>query len=243
MFHVVVAIEYLHHSHNTPIVHCDLNPLLYKDMVAHVGDFGISMILAVNKSMEHTETLGTLGYIAAEYGSDGMVSASGDVYSYGIMFMEVLAKRRLTDEEIFNENLGLREWIRRAFPRTIMDVVDANLFSEEEQITSKSAITMELAAESAFLAKLDAITRQWEVINERLDHMGVPREQVGYPDTRQDEDRSSCELRGKSQDGEEAKIQNKDDWLRLLVIELSVSSCAYFFERFLLKWYLNEVKP
>ncbi|PHT80722.1 hypothetical protein T459_13737 [Capsicum annuum] len=130
--------EQLFKSHNTPIVHCDLNPLLYKDMVAHVGDFGISMILAVNKSMEHTETLGTLGYIAA----DGMVSASGDVYSYGIMFMEVLAKRRLTDEEIFNENLGLREWIRRAFPRTIMDVVDANLFSEEEQITSKSELSI-----------------------------------------------------------------------------------------------------
>ncbi|KAF3636155.1 putative LRR receptor-like serine/threonine-protein kinase-like [Capsicum annuum] len=141
MLHVAVAIEYLHHSHNTPIVHCDLNPtnvLLYKDMVAHVGDFGISKILAVNKSMEHREIFGTLGYIAP----DGMVSASGDVYSYGIMFIEVLAKRRLTDEEIFNENLGLREWIRRAFPRTIMDVVDANLFSEEEQITSKSELSI-----------------------------------------------------------------------------------------------------
>ncbi|PHU01327.1 hypothetical protein BC332_31114 [Capsicum chinense] len=55
---------------------------------------------------------------------------------------------------------------------------------------------MEPAAASAILAKLEAITRQWEVINERLDHMGVPREQVGYPDTHQDEYHSSCELRG-----------------------------------------------
>ncbi|PHT61849.1 hypothetical protein T459_34325 [Capsicum annuum] len=57
---------------------------------------------------------------------------------------------------------------------------------------------MEPAVASAILAKLEAITRQWEVINERLDHMGVPREQVGYPDTRQDEDCSSCGLRGKN---------------------------------------------
>ncbi|PHU13150.1 hypothetical protein BC332_20080 [Capsicum chinense] len=57
---------------------------------------------------------------------------------------------------------------------------------------------MKPAAASAILAKLEAITRQWKVINERLDHMGVLREQVGYPDTRQDEDRSSCELRGKN---------------------------------------------
>ncbi|PHT52007.1 hypothetical protein CQW23_06469 [Capsicum baccatum] len=61
-----------------------------------------------------------------------------------------------------------------------------------------SAITMELTAASAILAKLEAITRKWEVINEMLDHMGVPREQVGYLDTHQDEDRSSCELQGKN---------------------------------------------
>ncbi|PHU16733.1 hypothetical protein BC332_12428 [Capsicum chinense] len=143
MLDMAVAIEYVHPGHNTPIVHCYLmtaNVLFDKDMMAHVGDFGISKILAVSKSMAHTETLGTLGYIAPEYGSEGIVSTSGDVYSYGIMLMEVLAARRPTDEEIFNENLDLREWIRRAFPRTMMEVVDANLFPEEEQITSKSEI-------------------------------------------------------------------------------------------------------
>ncbi|KAH0776002.1 hypothetical protein KY290_007413 [Solanum tuberosum] len=143
MFDVAVAVEYMHHSHHTHIIHCDLKPanvLLDEEMVAHVGDFGISKILAVSKSMAHTETLGTLGYIAPEYGLEGIVSTSGDVYSYGIMLMEVLATRRPTDAEIFNENLGLREWLRRAFPRTIIEVVDANLFPEEEQITSKSEI-------------------------------------------------------------------------------------------------------
>nr|XP_016472653.1 PREDICTED: probable LRR receptor-like serine/threonine-protein kinase At3g47570 [Nicotiana tabacum] len=143
MLDVALAVEYLHHGHHTPIVHCDLKPanvLLDDEMVAYVSDFGISKILAVSKSMAHTETLGTLGYIAPEYGSEGIVSTSGDVYSYGIMLMEVLAKRRPTDEEVFNENLGLREWIKRAFSGTMMEVVDANLFLEEEQVNSKSEI-------------------------------------------------------------------------------------------------------
>uniref|UniRef100_M1B7G2 Serine-threonine protein kinase, plant-type n=1 Tax=Solanum tuberosum TaxID=4113 RepID=M1B7G2_SOLTU len=70
----------------------------------------------------------------------GIVSASGDVYSYGIILMEVLTRRRPTDEEICNENLDLRKWITQSFSGSMMDVVDANLFSEEEQITSKSEI-------------------------------------------------------------------------------------------------------
>ncbi|KAL3370469.1 hypothetical protein AABB24_007490 [Solanum stoloniferum] len=141
MLDAAMAVEYLHHGHVTPIVHCDLKPanvLLDEDMVAHVGDFGISKVLSISKSMAYTETLGTLGYIAPEYGSEGIVSASGDVYSYGIMLMEVLTKRRPTDEEIFNENLDLRKWIIQSFSGSMMDVVDVNLFSEDEQITSKS---------------------------------------------------------------------------------------------------------
>ncbi|KAF3633747.1 hypothetical protein FXO37_26904 [Capsicum annuum] len=73
-----------------------------------------------------------------------------------------------------------------------------HLMGHDLVIFIKGTITMKPAAASAILAKLEAITRQWEVINERLDHMRVPREQVGYPNTRQDEDHSSCKLRGKN---------------------------------------------
>ncbi|XP_055800481.1 LRR receptor-like serine/threonine-protein kinase FLS2 [Solanum dulcamara] len=67
MLDAAMEIEYLHHGNVTPIVHCDLKPtnvLLDEDMVARVGDFGISKILTISKSMAYTETLGTLGYIA-----------------------------------------------------------------------------------------------------------------------------------------------------------------------------------
>jgi len=61
------------------------------------------------------------------------VSTSGDVYSYGIMLMEVLTKRRPTDEEICNEYLNLRKWIIQSFSGSMMDVVDVNLFSEKNK--------------------------------------------------------------------------------------------------------------
>ncbi|KAM3280955.1 hypothetical protein P3S67_027975 [Capsicum chacoense] len=123
MLDAAMAIEYLHHGNETPIVHCNLKPsniLLDEDMVAHV-----------------------------EYGLEGIVSTSGDVYSYGIMLMEVLTKRGPTDEEICNENLDLRKWMTQSFSGTIMEVVDANLFLEEEQITSKGEICIDAMVELA----------------------------------------------------------------------------------------------
>ena len=66
------------------------------------------------------------------------MSANGDVYSYDIVLMEVLTKRRSTDEEICNRNLNLRKWITQLFSGSMMDIVDVNIFCEEEQITSKS---------------------------------------------------------------------------------------------------------
>ncbi|KAM3234803.1 receptor kinase-like protein Xa21 [Capsicum annuum] len=152
MLGAAMGIEYLHHGHITPIVNCDLKPeniLLDDNMVAHVGYFGISKILAVSKSMAYTETLGTLGYIAPEYGSEGIVSTNGDVYSYGIVLMEVLTKRRPTDEKICNENLDLRKWITQSFSGSMMDVIDNNLFRKEAQITSKSEICIALMVELA----------------------------------------------------------------------------------------------
>ncbi|XP_057463224.1 probable LRR receptor-like serine/threonine-protein kinase At3g47570 [Actinidia eriantha] len=135
MLDVAMAVDYLHHGIKEPVVHCDLKPsnvLLDENMVAHVSDFGISKMLAENKPIALTKTLGTIGYIAPEYGSEGIVSTHGDVYSYGIMLMETFTKRRPT-EEMFTENLTLRQWVKGSYPSAVMEIIDANLFNGEEE--------------------------------------------------------------------------------------------------------------
>ncbi|XP_070680926.1 probable LRR receptor-like serine/threonine-protein kinase At3g47570 [Malus domestica] len=131
---VASALEYLHQGQLEPVVHCDLKPsniLLDEDMVAHVGDFGLAKILAGNKDATQTRTLGTLGYVAPEYGSAGKVSTRGDVYSYGIMLFEIIARKRPTDG-MFTEELTLRKWINASLPDGILGVVDIGLLSTEE---------------------------------------------------------------------------------------------------------------
>ncbi|XP_059428125.1 probable LRR receptor-like serine/threonine-protein kinase At3g47570 isoform X2 [Corylus avellana] len=133
MVDVASALYYLHYDQLESVVHCDLKPsniLLDEDMVAHVGDFGIAKILTESKDSTQTKTLGTLGYIAPEYGSEGKVSIKGDVYSYGIIMLEMITRKKPTDDMFVGE-LTLRKWINTSLPDKIMDVVDDGLLGIE----------------------------------------------------------------------------------------------------------------
>nr|XP_027082585.1 probable LRR receptor-like serine/threonine-protein kinase At3g47570 [Coffea arabica] len=137
---VASAVQYLHEEYSTPVIHCDLKPsnvLLDEDMVAHVSDFGIAKMLEKEESFAWTRTLATIGYIAPEYGSEGLISAKCDVYSYGIMLMEVFSRRKPNDE-MFAGNLNLKSWINNSLPDSILRVIDAKLLQrEDENFTEK----------------------------------------------------------------------------------------------------------
>ncbi|XP_062171370.1 probable LRR receptor-like serine/threonine-protein kinase At3g47570 [Alnus glutinosa] len=133
MVDVASVLDYLHHGQSELIVHCDLKPtniLLDEDMVVHVADFGIAKILAKNKDFIQTKTLGTLGYIAPEFGSEGKVSIKCDVYSYGIILLEMITRKKPTDDMFVGE-LTLRQWINGSLPDKMMEVVDDGLLRIE----------------------------------------------------------------------------------------------------------------
>ncbi|KAK4364770.1 hypothetical protein RND71_016128 [Anisodus tanguticus] len=153
MIDVASAMEYLHGGHLFVVVHCDLKPsniLLDGDMVAKVSDFGISKLLTAETLTAHTKTLGTIGYMAPEYGSEGKVSTKGDVYSFGILLMETFTRKSPVDD-LFVGDFTLKRLICQSLPNRLVDVVDINLFSlDEENFTSKERCfrsIMELALE------------------------------------------------------------------------------------------------
>ncbi|TYH74378.1 hypothetical protein ES332_D05G394800v1 [Gossypium tomentosum] len=135
MIDVAVAIEHLHNGHPAPIIHCDIKPsniLLDEDMVAHVGAFGIAKLLGEGEVMKQTMTLATIGYMAPEFGSAGIVSIKSDVYSYGIVLMETFTTKKPTDNA-FVEEETMRHWMESSLPKGAIEIADVDLLRREDE--------------------------------------------------------------------------------------------------------------
>ncbi|TYH74847.1 hypothetical protein ES332_D05G431800v1 [Gossypium tomentosum] len=137
---VAHALEYLHHRCETPIIHCDLKPsniLLNEEMVAHISDFGLAKLLSTDRvsySANQSSSLGfrgTIGYAPPEYGMGSELSTKGDVYSYGILLLEMFTGKRPTDER-FKESLSLHNFVKSTLPEQITEIIDPTLLQQRD---------------------------------------------------------------------------------------------------------------
>ncbi|CAM0910525.1 unnamed protein product [Alopecurus aequalis] len=139
---IAAALDYLHNWCTPPLIHCDLKPsnvLLDDDMCAHVGDFGLAQFLYDHPSESLRGARGSIGYIAPEYGMGGKMSIEGDVYSYGIILLEMLTGKMPTDE-MFKDGHDLHKFVELAFPHKIGDILEPNLVQQYQgQHTSRTS--------------------------------------------------------------------------------------------------------
>ncbi|KAJ7532390.1 hypothetical protein O6H91_13G001900 [Diphasiastrum complanatum] len=126
---VARGMEYLHGLAHKSFIHRDLKPsniLLDDDFRAKVSDFGLVKLAPEGKYSVETKLAGTFGYLAPEYAVTGRVTTKADVFSFGVVLMELISGRRALDETQSEENLHLVAWFRRmqASKESFMKVID-----------------------------------------------------------------------------------------------------------------------
>ncbi|RVW34562.1 Receptor-like kinase TMK2 [Vitis vinifera] len=142
---VARGVEYLHGLAHQSFIHRDLKPsniLLGDDMRAKVADFGLVRLAPEGKASIETRLAGTFGYLAPEYAVTGRVTTKVDVFSFGVILMEIISGRRALDETQPEESMHLVTWFRRmqinkeSFQKSIDQTIDL----DEETLASISTV-------------------------------------------------------------------------------------------------------
>lgn len=96
----IKGLAYLHQSCDPHILHRDIkssNILLDENFEAHLADFGLARLILPYDTHVTTDLVGTLGYIPPEYGQASVASYKGDIYSFGVVLLELLTGTRPMD--------------------------------------------------------------------------------------------------------------------------------------------------
>lgn len=109
------GLMYLHEGLEPKVVHRDVkasNILLDKQWTPKVSDFGLAKLLGSERTYVTTRVMGTFGYVAPEYASTGMLNERSDVYSFGILIMEIISGRVPVDYSRPPGEVNLIEWLK-----------------------------------------------------------------------------------------------------------------------------------
>ncbi|PPD78353.1 hypothetical protein GOBAR_DD24717 [Gossypium barbadense] len=133
------SLHYLHFECKSCVLHRDIkasNVLLDSNFNAKLGDFGLARIVSHEKAPQSTKFGGTLGYMAPEYVSSGTASQETDVYSFGIVALEIACGRRPIVANANRNEINIVEWLWGLYAKTKhIEAADPRLegkFNEEQ---------------------------------------------------------------------------------------------------------------
>ncbi|GMI79380.1 hypothetical protein like AT5G38260 [Hibiscus trionum] len=176
---VARGIDYLHKGCQMQILHFDIKPhniLLDEHFIPKVSDFGLAKLYSVDESIiSLTAARGTLGYIAPElfYKNIGGISYKADVYSFGMLLMEMVGRRK-------NLNASVEHSSQIYFPTWIYDQFDqgestglGDITEDDEQIARKMIVVAFWCIQMK-PANRPSMSKVLEMLENEVEHLELP---------------------------------------------------------------------
>ncbi|XP_058099642.1 cold-responsive protein kinase 1-like isoform X2 [Magnolia sinica] len=130
------GLAFLHEEAEPHIVHRDIkasNVLLDKDLVPKIGDFGLAKLFPDNVTHISTRVAGTMGYLAPEYALLGQLTKKADIYSFGVLVLEIISGRSSTKAAWGEDLMVLVEWTWKMQEEDrLLEIVDPELVEYPE---------------------------------------------------------------------------------------------------------------
>ncbi|XP_021676545.2 G-type lectin S-receptor-like serine/threonine-protein kinase LECRK3 [Hevea brasiliensis] len=142
-FGIARGLLYLHEECNTQVIHCDIKPqnILLDDCYnARICDFGLAKLLSLDQSYTLTAIRGTKGYVAPDWFRNLPITVKVDVYSFGVLLLEIICCRRSVEMDIEGtntENAILTDWAYDCYCEGSLDTLvgqDTDALDDRENL-------------------------------------------------------------------------------------------------------------
>ncbi|KAK2967855.1 hypothetical protein RJ640_017233 [Escallonia rubra] len=194
------GLEYLHRGCNTRILHLDIKPhniLLDEDFCPKISDFGLAKLCPRKESVvSMLNARGTVGYIAPEVfcRNFGGVSHKSDVYSYGMMVLEMVGGRNKIKPEVdHTSEMYFPDWIYNHLESGELGVHNG-ITSEAENETARKMVIVSLWCIQIVPSSRPSITRVVEMLEGSLQSLQIPPKPVLSSPPQSREDSSTIEI-------------------------------------------------
>lgn len=172
------VLVYLHQECEQRVIHRDIkagNILLDGNMNPRLGDFGLAKLMDHDKSPVSTLTAGTMGYLAPEYLQYGKATEKSDVFSYGVVVLEVGCGRRPIERE-GTKMVNLIEWVWGLHHEgRVVEGADKRLNGEFEEEEMRKLLLLGLSCANPDSAERPSMRRVLQILNNEAPPLFVPK--------------------------------------------------------------------